>query len=332
MPLHFKGSPLLAKKYVFPGDSGHRVDGQWEFQELPEGYEMKYVGWWMSEKYDGVRAMWNGENFVSRGGNVYHAPQWFKDQMPKSTGMDGELYAGPTGFQFVSGTVRHKRPVDKDWKKVTFMAFDLLNDSVMKKPFRERYTWLKEIVKEGQKKHGARNLALVEQHEIKSTRQAYDFYKSVLRKGGEGVVIRDPDAAYDQFRSCSLLKWKPQPEQEAVIVGYLEGKGKFKGMLGAFRAQMVDEKTKKPAKKFFKLAGKLSSEFRRQYRFDRGKLSGEPSRGSGYPVIGDYVTYEYMSMTSKGLPRQPVYIRIRSDWETSSRLDSRQRKGKTKKK
>lgn len=36
------------------------------------------TGWWISEKLDGVRALWDGEKFISRLGNVYHAPDYFK--------------------------------------------------------------------------------------------------------------------------------------------------------------------------------------------------------------------------------------------------------------
>src|SRR5687768_7255927 len=34
------------------------------------------AGWWMSEKLDGVRAYWDGQQFLSRQGNLYHAPDW----------------------------------------------------------------------------------------------------------------------------------------------------------------------------------------------------------------------------------------------------------------
>ena len=37
----------------------------------------------MSEKLDGVRAIWNGENFVSRNGNIFPAPKELCDTMPK---------------------------------------------------------------------------------------------------------------------------------------------------------------------------------------------------------------------------------------------------------
>src|SRR3954452_18767992 len=48
-------------------------------------------GWWMSEKLDGVRAYWDGKQFLSRLGNRYHAPDWFVDGLPEVP-LDGELW------------------------------------------------------------------------------------------------------------------------------------------------------------------------------------------------------------------------------------------------
>jgi DNA ligase-1 len=36
-------------------------------------------GWYMSEKIDGVRCYWSGNEMYTRNGNIIHAPQWFKD-------------------------------------------------------------------------------------------------------------------------------------------------------------------------------------------------------------------------------------------------------------
>ena len=43
---------------------------------------MNLAGWWMSEKLDGVRAYWNGKEFLSRLGNKLHAPDWFCAGLP----------------------------------------------------------------------------------------------------------------------------------------------------------------------------------------------------------------------------------------------------------
>lgn len=57
------------------------------------------TGWYMSEKLDGVRAYWTGSNFYSRAGNLFYAPQYFKDAMPKDFPLDGELWTARDDFQ-----------------------------------------------------------------------------------------------------------------------------------------------------------------------------------------------------------------------------------------
>ena len=42
------------------------------------------AGWWLSEKLDGVRAVWDCRQLRTRTGQTIHAPQWFLDSLPKS--------------------------------------------------------------------------------------------------------------------------------------------------------------------------------------------------------------------------------------------------------
>ena len=46
--------------------------------------------WWVSEKYDGVRAHWDGRQLRTRGGERIAAPPWFTAGWP-ALPMDGEL-------------------------------------------------------------------------------------------------------------------------------------------------------------------------------------------------------------------------------------------------
>jgi len=48
---------------------------------------------WVSEKFDGVRARWDGKQLISRGGNVFVAPDWFVRNFPDKP-LDGELWMG----------------------------------------------------------------------------------------------------------------------------------------------------------------------------------------------------------------------------------------------
>ena len=78
--------------------------------------------WWMSEKLDGVRAYWDGSQFLSRQGNLYHAPAWFTDGLP-SVALDGELWIDRKKFQRTVSIVRRQDKSDL-WKEVRFLVFD----------------------------------------------------------------------------------------------------------------------------------------------------------------------------------------------------------------
>src|SRR5688572_20583293 len=80
------------------------------------------AGWWMSEKLDGVRAYWDGRQFLSRQGNLYHAPDWFVEHLP-STPLDGELWIDRKKFQRTVSIVRRQ---DKNelWREVKYLVFD----------------------------------------------------------------------------------------------------------------------------------------------------------------------------------------------------------------
>lgn len=55
------------------------------------------TGFWVSEKYDGVRGYWNGQRLLTRAGNPIASPAWFTADWP-STPMEGELWAGRGQF------------------------------------------------------------------------------------------------------------------------------------------------------------------------------------------------------------------------------------------
>ncbi len=62
-------------------------------------------GWLMSEKLDGWRVLWDGQNFFSRELGLLAAPEWFKAGMP-AVALDGELFAGRGEFNAIQGMMR----------------------------------------------------------------------------------------------------------------------------------------------------------------------------------------------------------------------------------
>jgi hypothetical protein len=70
------------------------------------------IGWYMSEKFDGQRAIWDGSKFVTRGSSsgeprVYpYVPIWFIALMPPGIPLDGEFFiARGNSLKFLIGKV-----------------------------------------------------------------------------------------------------------------------------------------------------------------------------------------------------------------------------------
>jgi len=80
------------------------------------------TGWWVSEKLDGVRAFWNGKEFISRLGNAFYAPDFFSQGLPSNVQLDGELFAGRKQFQSTVGIVK-SQDMGNAWKKINLSSF-----------------------------------------------------------------------------------------------------------------------------------------------------------------------------------------------------------------
>jgi DNA ligase-1 len=92
---------------------------------LAKTYDNQPVnGWLMSEKLDGIRAVWTGQKLISRDGNEFSAPAWFLAQLPDDVVLDGELWIARGAFQKTLSVVRKKTPIDAEWQAVMFRVFD----------------------------------------------------------------------------------------------------------------------------------------------------------------------------------------------------------------
>lgn len=78
----------------------------------------------ISEKLDGVRAIWDGQSLRFRSGREINAPDWFVGSLPKRP-LDGELWMGRGTFERLSGVVRRDVPDDAEWRQVRYMIFEL---------------------------------------------------------------------------------------------------------------------------------------------------------------------------------------------------------------
>ena len=293
-------------------------------------YKAPPLGWIMSEKFDGYRALFRYEEddsgyltkgkFYSRQGKPFQAPAWFLEAMPPpdilgSKVLDGELWAGRDNFQLM-GVVRKKIPVPEEWVSIQYQVYDITNGQG---PFSERLNDLNRIVKFTSKafkircknneielpetKPSPKPLIFAKQIKITDEVMMKSFYKEIIDNGGEGIMMKHPLAKYDNGRSNYMLKYKPVFDREAIIIDYKLGSGKYKGLLGSFICKpLINRDTYMSVDQddnhIFTLSG-MDDKIRNSFK-------------SSHPE-GTIITYECSGFTDKGVPRFGRYQRIRDD-------------------
>lgn len=84
-----------------------------------------------------------------------------------------------------------------------------------------------------------------------------------------------------------MRKLKPVPDEEAKVVGHMDGKGKHAGRMGALLLETPEGK-----------------------RFALGTGFTDAQRESP-PALGSFVTYRYRDRTASGLPKFASFLRVR---------------------
>ena len=235
----------------------------------------------VSEKYDGVRAFWDGKILRFRSGRAVHAPAWFIDKLPPQS-LDGELWLARGRFEALSGIVRKTQPQDDEWRQIRYMIFELPS---AQGTFAERAQRIKEIIAQAQWPQ----LVAVEQFRVSDRAALKRKLDEVVRRGGEGLMLHLADAPYLTGRSDVLLKLKPLQDTEAVVVEHIPGRGKYQGMMGALRVKTSEGKV-------FQIGTGFSDAVRKNP-----------------PPVGTTITYTYRGLTKTGLPRFASYLRVRED-------------------
>lgn len=236
--------------------------------------------YWVSEKYDGFRAYWDGEHLISRQGNAYAAPVWFTENFP-NTPMDGELWAGREAFETVASVVRQRTP-HQGWRQITFKVFDL---PAAIGTFDQRLSRLHSVIEHAEVPW----LQAVRQWRVSDEEELLQTLDRMVAEGAEGLMLHRGNSYYHGGRSGDLIKLKKSQDAEAIVVGYRPGKGKYAGMMGAL---IVEQ----PAGLRFRIGTGFSDQQRR-----------EP------PPIGSVITYQYNGLTQRGIPRFARFLRIRMD-------------------
>ena len=235
----------------------------------------------VSEKLDGVRAVWDGLQLRFRSGKPIHAPAWFIAGLPKQA-LDGELWLGRGSFERLSGIVRKETPVDAEWRQVRYMIFELPGASGS---FEERVAQIGQVVRQTDVPW----LQEIEQFSVVDRSSLQKRLSTVVKAGGEGLMLHRADAVYETGRSDTLLKLKPWLDAEAVVIAHHPGKGRNAGRLGALLVRTPEGR-----------------------EFTLGTGFSEMQRNNP-PAVGATVTYRYRELTATGMPRFASFLRTRQD-------------------
>lgn len=313
------------------------------------------AGYYMSEKFDGIRCLWDGG--VSRGdlksnvpwantekdgryvkeqvatglwsqyGHVFHAPDWFLDELPNAV-IEGELFAGRGNWQTLSSIVKTQTPDECAWDEVDFIPFDMPVVDLMFANGKVRYgAKYNHIIRGGiqyftdRADPGIRfakadwpystrrsvrnklcmNLPPLREDLVYNNWQCAAPFEQIVSAGGEGLVLKSQENRWTTDRAKDVFKMKPVNDGEAIVVDWVEGKGKYKGMLGALVCETIGDDNGLPNGVKFELSGMTDAERRLTF-------SGSE------PLVfktGDVITFKYRELSDTGVPKEPRYMRNR---------------------
>jgi DNA ligase-1 len=131
-------------------------------------------------------------------------------------------------------------------------------------------------------------LRVIEQVKISKQEDVKMYFDAIVKIGGEGLVLRNPEVQYYTGRNKKSLKYKPFFDAECRVVSILKGRGKYKDLMGAIACDYKG--------KLIKIGSGFSDEERKN-----------PLK------IGTLITFKYYGLTRLGNPKYSVFLRIRMD-------------------
>ncbi len=249
---------------------------------LPQVYteNIDVSNWLVSEKLDGVRGYWDGKILLSKNNIPFHPPTAFVNNFPPFA-LEGEIWGGRGTFEKTISIVKKQQPHD-GWLDLKFAIFDVPQAT-------GGFTRRLQKAKDWFDNHPSQFAFVISQKTIKDNGQLKTELQRVEKLGGEGLIVRKPNALYTKGRSRDILKVKNFFDMEAVVIAHIGGKGRNRGRLGSLLVELPD-KTK------FKIGTGFSDEER-----------------VNPPLVGSTITFKYYGFFKSGCPRFPSFLRVRPD-------------------
>lgn len=162
------------------------------------------------------------------------------DYLPALAEIDMEIYHPAFSLPEINSIMRTQKSEHPDNKKMMFFIFDLLLSEDV--PFEERYEILKKalLLYEEDGNPPLRFIRLLPLVLAENRNEISKYFAECLSGGYEGIIIRClakgaksakdiEKSMYHSGKSSHFYKLKKFTDEEGVVVGVIEGKGKFKG-------------------------------------------------------------------------------------------------------
>lgn len=291
---------------------------------LASGYDEKLIQKMqfpaiVQTKFDGMRfnAIVNGDSveFKSRNGKDLNLFDNLKPEFRDLAGKDAMVYDGEllvvdekgkildrkTGNGILSkaqkGTISKEeaaRVVAVLWDAIPYAHFTMGKSDV---PYNVRLTFFTRKLEALHKQTGLARIRAARSHIANDLKEAQALYRTALESGEEGIILKDSNNLWEDKRSKSCIKFKAELEADLLCTEWVEGEGKYKGMLGSVILTTRDKK----------LEVSVGSGFNDEQRKTLKKKD----------VVGKIITVKYNALiTNKSQENSlflPIFIEIRED-------------------
>lgn len=261
-------------------------DSNLTFKNLdsPESIAENIESYAISEKFDGIRGIWDGKEMFSKNGKKLAIPPCFAEklailELKDGEFVEGEIWADYGKFAEVSSLARRKNPTCAEFESVKYLIFNAqLNES---SDFLANLSKIQSILES----HKTPQIRTITQHKFSSSKELQDFFDAVVAKGGEGVILRDSHTAF---------KLKAQHDAECKIIDYTRGKGRLSGKVGAIVCESLADKNAGIKNGIiFRIGSGLSDEMR-----------------TNPPKIGTIITYKFSGVSKNSVPLHTRFWRV----------------------
>jgi ATP-dependent DNA ligase len=248
--------------------------------------------WAIQCKFNGNRCVATKDGLKTRKGEKYISVPHISDALIKffekhpNSVLDGELFNNDLREQLnelnkcVRKTVNVTEEVLKRSEQIVrYYVYDGYGweDTDENTPYSLRKEWIdKNIV--GKVKY----VEKVKTDKIKSEKDLNEKYQSYVDDGQEGAILRDLDGGYEHKRSNNLLKFKPEDDDEALILDITDGDGNWAGAATNVTLKWNDKV--------------FDGVFKGKYEVRAEILKNKKN------WIGKTVTFLYMGLTGLGTP------------------------------